>query len=78
VIVTFIKTEGDYFEAVIRVQNLELHVMDSFGREKMESGKEIKIELFPGLVDENEEWEDIFAENQSRKTELGLKLEKQL
>lgn len=67
---TFIKTEGEYLEAVIVVNNQELHVMDEFGGENLTPGAMIKVVISAGLLDEEESWESIFSGNPEKEESL--------
>lgn len=59
---TFIRTEGEYLEAVIKASGSEFVVVDEFGGEDMTPGEEFEVELSPLVVDPGE-WDEIFAGN---------------
>lgn len=67
---TFVKSEGEYLEAVIVVNNQELHVMDEFGGENLKPGASIEVLITAGLLDEGESWESIFSGNPEKEKSL--------
>ncbi len=66
---TFVKTEGEYLEAVIEVNGEMLHVMDEFGGEDLKPGTKIELELSPFVSDPGE-WDEIFSSNPEKKKGL--------
>lgn len=66
----FKNTEGDYLEATIEVDGVEIVAMDEFGGEKYEAGEEIDVRLSVGLHYDDEEWESMFSGNPKAKKEL--------
>lgn len=67
---TFVKSEGDYLEAVIIVGNQEFHVMDEFGGTNLKVGSSFEVRISAGLLDEDESWESIFSGNPSKEKSL--------
>jgi hypothetical protein len=67
---TFVKSEGEYLEAVIVVNNQELHVMDEFGGERLKPGASIEVRISAGLLDYEESWESIFSGNPEKEKSL--------
>ena len=66
----FLKTDGDYLEAIIEVAGQRLVVMDDFQGSEMRPGHEFNVELSAMIIDPGE-WEDIFSGNKAH--EKGLK-----
>ncbi|SFC11787.1 hypothetical protein [Pseudoalteromonas denitrificans] len=63
----FIKSEGEYLQATIEIDGVELHAMDDFGGENCTAGEKIEIDISAGLFYEDEEWESIFSGNLEQK-----------
>lgn len=68
--VKFLSTEGDYLEASIEVNSQTLHIMDEFGGSRLSPGDEIDLDIYPGLLDEDESWESIFSGNPNKEKKL--------
>lgn len=66
----FKKTEGDYLEATLEIDGVEIIAMDEFGGNRYKAGEEIAVRLSVGLHYENEEWESMFLGNPDSKKEL--------
>jgi len=66
----FKETDGDYLPAKLEIAGIEFVVMDCFGGDQYVAGDEINIELTVGLVDEDEEWESMFASNPGGRRQL--------
>ena len=63
----FIKSEGDYLQATIEIDGVELYTMDEFGGKNCTTGDKVEIDISAGLVDEDEEWESMFSGNPEHK-----------
>ena len=68
--VRFISTEGDYLEAVVECNGRQFTVMDEFSGSELDGGAVIDVEIFPGLLDEGEEWESMFSGNPDRRKDF--------
>ena len=66
----FLSTEGEYLEATVEINGKLLHVMDEFTHDELSPGDMVNIEVYPGLYDENEEWESMFSGNPEAKKDL--------
>ena len=66
----FKTTEGDYLEATIELDGINVFVMDGFGGDRYQAGENIDICLSVGLHYEDEEWESMFSANTEAKREL--------
>tara|TARA_Y100001960_G_scaffold324366_1_gene404603 strand:- start:8 stop:394 length:387 start_codon:yes stop_codon:yes gene_type:complete len=67
----FKKTEGDYLEAIIELDGVNVVVMDDFGGDRYQAGENIDICLSVDLHSEDEEWESMFSGNPEAKKELN-------
>lgn len=68
----FLKTDGPWLQAEIRVGNQELKVMDELSideRTSPNSGDTIEIE-FSTMISEDKEWSELFSGNPEKKREL--------
>ena len=66
----FKHTDGDYLQATLLVEGVELRVMDSFGGADCTPGQEIDVDISVGLNYEDEEWESMFGGNPTNKKAL--------
>jgi len=66
----FKKTDGDFLEAAIEVDGMEVLVMDDFGGSEYEAGDEINLHLSVGLYFDEEDWDSMFSGNPEAKKEL--------
>ena len=66
----FKNTEGDYLEATIEIDGVEVVAMDEFGGDRYQIGDEVDVRLSVGLHHEDEEWESMFSGNPEAKKEL--------
>ena len=66
----FKHTDGEYLEATLLVEGVELRVMDSFGGAGCTPGQEIDVDISVGIDYEGEEWESMFAGNPTNKKAL--------
>ena len=68
--VKFLSTEGDHLEACVEVKGQTLHVMDEFGGSRLSPGEEIELDIYPGLLYEDESWESMFSGNPNKEKRL--------